>query len=354
MKIALDAMGGDYAPRNPVEAAVEALELFSHIQHIFLVGDENAINKELHRLGAKENKRLSIYHCTEQIGMEESSVTAVRRKKDSSINRAVDLVKQGKAEAVVSAGHTGAMVTASTMKLRTLPGVLKAGIAAPFPTETNLFVLMDAGANVEAKAEHLTQYAIMGHLYSQKVLKVDRPRVGLLSVGTEEEKGTELTKEAFKSIKQVDGIDFVGNIEGHDLYLHPVEVVVTDGFTGNVVLKTSESLAQAIFSWIKREIYKCPLRKLGGLLAKPAFRAISEKTNYEEYGGCPLLGVNGISVIAHGSSSVKALRNALRVSLEAVELDINGSITEEIQKFKEKMKRSENERENQEEQEVIS
>ncbi|MEM9400305.1 MAG: phosphate acyltransferase PlsX [Verrucomicrobiota bacterium] len=338
MKIALDAMGGDYAPERPVAAAIEALEMYPHIEKIFLVGDESRIRVEMAKFPDTLKTKLNVLHCTEVIGMDEHAVSGVRRKKDNSINRSIQLVRDGEADAVVSAGHTGAVVAGSSIFLRTLPGVFRPGIATTMPTETNVFVLTDAGANVDARAEHLAQYGIMGSIYSEKVLKYSKPRVGLLSVGTEDAKGNDLTKEAFKLLQEAP-INFVGNVEGHDLYERPVEVVVTDGFTGNVVLKTSESIANAIFRWLKRELKSTPFRMFGAWLSRNAFYNIKKKTNYEEYGGSLLLGVNGICVIAHGSSTVKAIRNAVRVGAEAVELQINEQIIEAVAQLKQATKK---------------
>ncbi|MEM9400800.1 MAG: phosphate acyltransferase PlsX, partial [Verrucomicrobiota bacterium] len=202
MKIALDAMGGDHAPERPVAAAIEALEMYPHVKKIFLVGDEVLIRKELAKFPNAPKDKLDVRHCTQVISMDEHAVEGIRRKKDSSINRSIQLVKEDEANAVVSAGHTGAMVAGSSIFLRTLPGVHRPGIATTMPTETNVFVLIDAGANVDARAEHLAQYGIMGNIYSEKVLKYEKPRVGLLSVGTEDAKGNDLTKEAFKLLQQ--------------------------------------------------------------------------------------------------------------------------------------------------------
>ncbi|MGF1678128.1 MAG: phosphate acyltransferase PlsX [Candidatus Methylacidiphilales bacterium] len=327
MKIALDAMGGDYAPARPVAAAVEALSRFPQISELYLVGHQDRIREELQRLRFKESNhpRLRIHHCTEVIEMGEGAVEGVRKKRDNSINRSVELVKEGISDAVVSAGHTGAMVAATTIKLRTLPGIGRPGIAAIMPTEFNRFVLMDAGANIDAEPDNLLEYGIMGSVFSSHVLGFDKPRVGLLSVGTEESKGNEVTKKAYKLLSDAP-INFVGNIEGHDLYERPVEVVVCEGFVGNVVLKTSESLANAVFAWLKREIQSNPLRLVGAALARGAFATIKKRTSYEEIGGSLLLGVNGICVIAHGSSSVKALVNAIGVAVHAVDSNVNQDI----------------------------
>jgi len=261
-------------------------------------------------------------------------VESVRRKKDSSVSRAVDLVKHGQADAIVSAGHTGAAVAASKIKLRTLPGIDRPGIAAILPTETNVFVLIDAGANIDARPEHLFQYAIMGSVYSRHVLGYSKPSVGLISLGEEDVKGNELTKEVFKMLR-ASSLNFRGNIEGRHLFENPVEVVVTDGFVGNVILKTSESIAVAIFTWLKHELQKNAKRAVGAALSKEAFRTIHRKTNYEEYGGSPLLGVNGICIIAHGASTPLAIQNALRVAVESVEHQVNPHIIEEVQRYHE-------------------
>ncbi|MFH1066857.1 MAG: phosphate acyltransferase PlsX [bacterium] len=333
MKIALDAMGGDFAPERPVAAAVQALRLFPAIRKLFLVGDEVKIKAELQKNNhPADDPRIEIRHCTQVIEMSDGAVEGIRRKKDNSISRSMDLVKKGEADAVVSAGHTGAMVAAATIKLRTLPGIDRPGIATVFPTETNLFVLLDAGANIDAHPQHLLQYAVMGSVYSREILKFSTPRVGLLGIGTEDVKGNDQTKETFKLLRE-SSLNFVGNIEGHDLFERPVEVVVCDGFIGNIVLKTSESLSHAIFKWLKDELIRSPVRKVGAWLARNAFRAIKKKVNYEEYGGSLLLGVNGICVIAHGASSIKAVTNAIRVATEAVQHQMNPRIVEEMKKI---------------------
>lgn len=326
-------MGGDFAPERPVAAAVESLKRFPQISKLYLVGDEQKIKTELRKLQhPMDDPRLEVRHCTQVIEMSDGAVEGIRKKKDNSISRSIDLVKDGLADAVISAGHTGAMVAASTIKLRTLTGIDRPGIATTIPTETNLFVLIDAGANVDARPEHLVQYAIMGSVYSREVLKFPHPRVGLLGIGTEDIKGNDKTKETFKLLREAP-VNFQGNIEGHDLFEHPVEVVVCDGFVGNVVLKTSESLAKAVFHWLKDELVKSPIRLFGAWLARYAFRAIKKKTNYEEYGGSLLLGVNGICVIAHGASTIKAITNAIRVGVEAIEHEVNPKIIEGVERL---------------------
>ena len=335
MKIALDAMGGDFAPERPVEGAILALQAYPQISKLFLVGDRPKVEAELKKHHFSD-PRIEFLHTTEIVEMSEKAAYAVRRKKDSSISRATDLVKEGLADAVVSAGHTGAAVTAAILKLRTLPGIDRPGIAAPFPTEHNVFILIDAGANIDPTPMHLLHYAIMGTVYSRHVLKYENPSVGLMSIGSEEGKGDDRTQQTFKLLKQ-SNLNFRGNVEGHDLFEHPVEVVVTDGFVGNVVLKSCESIALAIFDWLKHEIKATPITALGGLLAKPAFKAIWKKTNPEEYGGSPLLGVNGICIIAHGGSTAVAVKNAIRVAAESIQHQVNPHIVQEISKFNEQL-----------------
>jgi glycerol-3-phosphate acyltransferase PlsX len=331
MKVALDAMGGDHAPQATVAGAVLALRDFPNLEKLFLVGDEARIRAELDKNGCRD-ARVEILNATQVVEMSESAVDGVRRKKDSSISRAVDLVKHGQADAVVSAGHTGAAVAATTIKLRTLEGVDRPGIAALLPTETNLCVLIDAGANTDARPEHMLQYAIMGAVFSRYILGYDNPAIGLMSIGGEDVKGSEFTKDIFKLLK-ASGLNFRGNIEGHDLFQNPVEVVLCDGFTGNVVLKSCEATAEAVFHWLKNEIKRSPIRLAGAYLMQGAFRNLKKRTNYEEYGGSPLLGVDGICIIAHGSSSPKAIKNAIRVALESIQTRINPHIVEELAAF---------------------
>ena len=326
-------MGGDFGPPALVAGSVMALREIPRIEKLYLVGDTPQIEAELKKQGCNDG-RVEITHSTQVVEMSDKPVESVRRKKDSSISRAVDLVKNGSADAVVSAGHTGAAVAATTIKLRTLPGVERPGIASVIPTESNLFVLIDAGANVDAKPMHLLQYGIMGSVYSRHVLGYENPCVGLMSIGEEDVKGTDFTKEVFKMLKESQ-LNFRGNIEGHDLFAHPVEVVVCDGFVGNVILKTCESVGDAVFKWLKHELMKNKLRMAGAYLAQGAFRTIKKKVNYETYGGSPLLGVNGICIIAHGASSPLAIKNALRVAAESIEHEVNPHIVEEIRRYNE-------------------
>jgi glycerol-3-phosphate acyltransferase PlsX len=331
MKIALDAMGHDDGPAPLVEGATLALREFPDITRLHLCGDTTRLESELRRLGCNDG-RIAIEHCTQVVEMTDSAVDSVRRKKDSSVSRAVELVKKGEADAIVSAGHTGACVAASTIKLRTLPGIERPAIAACMPTETNNFVLIDAGANTDPTPVQMLHNAIMGSVYSRHVLGYTQPRVGLMSIGTEEEKGNDFTRESFELLK-ASGLNFHGNVEGHDLFENPVEVVVADGFTGNVVLKTSEAIAHAIFRWLKHELYKSPVYKLGALLAKPAFKVIHHKTNADTVGGSPLLGCNGVVIIAHGGSSPVAVKNAIRQARESIAHHVNPHIIAAVEAF---------------------
>jgi glycerol-3-phosphate acyltransferase PlsX len=333
MRIALDAMGGDFAPKNNVEGAVLALKEYPHIEKLFLVGDATAVGAELKRIGYQD-QRLEIFHASEVVDMHESAAKAIRQKKDSSISRCVDLVKNGSAQAVISAGHTGAAVAASVLKMRTLKGIERPAVACLLPTEVGVFVLIDAGANPDSSPENLLQFGIMGSVFSEQVLGNKCPKVALLSIGEEDVKGNDITKEAFKLLK-ASSLNFQGNIEGRDLYENPADVVVCDGFTGNVVLKTSESIAYAIFGWLRRELNRGLVRKLGAQLARGAFRDIYKKTNAEEYGGMPLLGVNGVCIIAHGSSSPVAIKNAIRAAAESVKQDLNPHILRKLEIYNE-------------------
>ncbi len=331
MKVALDAMGGDHAPAVNIGGAIDALRYYPKLQHLFLVGDDEVLMAECAKQGLDlKDPRVSIMHAPEVIGMAEPGAKTVRRKKNSSISIAMDMVKDGRADAFVSAGNTGAAVAAATLKLRTLPGVDRAGIASALPNEYGLCHILDAGANPDAKPEHLVAYAVMGTAFTRNVLGVKHPKVGLMSNGEEEEKGTAFTKETFKRLKAAPGIHFVGNVEGGDLFETELDVVLCDGFVGNVMLKTVEATAKAVSKWLKTEIKGNPLRLAGAVLANGAFKALKEKSSYETYGGSPLLGVNGVVIIAHGSSSALAVRNAVRVAVETVENRVNFRIEEAL------------------------
>jgi phosphate acyltransferase len=322
MKIALDAMGGDFGPAVVVEGAVVAAH--EHGIAAVLVGDKAAIEREITRLKAQDLP-LSIRHATQVVGMAESPSQALRRKRDSSLRAAADLVKEGECHALVSAGNTGAAMAIGMFVLGLLPGVERPAIAAALPSLAGFTVLIDAGANVDPKPRHLFQFAVMGHVYSRDIIGKDNPRVGLLSVGEEEGKGNELVKDTFESLRG-SSLNFIGNIEGRDIYNGRCDVVVTDGFTGNVCLKISESLAEMLTSMIREELNRDVLAKAGAVLAQGAFARMKRRVDYTEMGGAPLLGINGASIICHGASPVKAIKNALRVATEWVRNDVNEHI----------------------------
>ena len=336
MKIALDAMGGDHAPQNPVAGAVQALRDFPDVEIIF-VGDEQKVRAELAKYSTADiQSRFSFHHASQVVDMTDSGLDSVRRKKDSSVSRAVDLVKSGEADAVVSAGHTGALVAASTIKLRTLPGIDRAALGVLIPADGGVFLLIDGGANIDPTPQHIVGFAVMGSVYYKAIVGTPEARVGLLNIGTEPSKGTDFCLECYKMLSEAP-IQFAGNVEGHGIFKKPVEVVVCDGFTGNIFLKTVEGLAKSMVSWIKDEISKTPIRMLGALLSKGAFQAVKKRTSTDEYGGTPLLGVNGICIKAHGNSSSLALRNAIRAARRAVELQINSRIVEAMKPLNEKL-----------------
>ncbi len=341
MKIALDAMGGDFAPGNPVEGAVAALRDFPDISIVF-VGDENRIREELLRHDTKGiADRFSIHHASQVVDMSDSGLDSVRKKKDSSVSRAIDLVKTGEADAIVSAGHTGALVAAATIKLRTLPGIDRAGLAVLIPADGGVFLLIDGGANIDPAPEHIVGFAVMGTIYYRELLGCKDPKVGLFNIGTEASKGTEFVKQCHGLLTTAP-INFAGNVEGHSIFRKPVEIVVCDGFVGNIVLKTIEGLAKSFFGWFREELKKNPVRLLGALLCRNAFRSIKNRTSTDEYGGTPLLGVNGICIKAHGNSSARALRNAIRVARAAVKQQVNQRIVEAIQSHHEKVPNGQN------------
>lgn len=335
MRIAVDVMGGDHGCGVIVDGVIQALNQLAGLETAILVGREPDILKALETRSI-DSSRLKIQHADEVLAMDDRPMDAVRRKKDCSITVGVNLLKQGEADAFLSPGNTGGVVTASTVKLRRLPGLERAGIATVLPTPQNDFVLLDAGANVDSKPIHLAHYAVMGNVYAREILGIPNPRVGILSVGTEDIKGNDLTLEAFSLCKQLD-LNFVGNVEGHDLFSNRVDVVVCDGFVGNVVLKSCESLAQNLFSWLREELTAGPVRKIGALMAKGAFRTIKRRMDPDAYGGAPLLGLNSNVFIAHGSAGAKAVKNAIRMTYSAFDHQINQQMTEAISVANEKM-----------------
>ena len=330
MRIALDAMGGDHAPRNMIAGAQLAMAELPRIDTLFLVGDESRIKSEMQALGFHD-PRIEIVHTTEVVDMHDSAVRAIRQKKNSSISVATDLVKQGRAQAVVSAGHTGAAVAAATVKLRTLRGIERAAIGTPFPNLHGTCLLIDAGASVDSRPIHLFQQAVMGSVYMKHLFGIKDPVIGLMSNGEEEGKGTEVTREVFDMLRNAPGLNFRGNIEGRDLANADVHVAVCDGFVGNILLKGSEGIARAMMHLLKEAFTASLPRKILAGLLKPAMKSALHKMNYENYGGSPLLGVNGVCIIAHGSSSPLAMKNALRVATENIQHAVSANIEERIE-----------------------
>jgi glycerol-3-phosphate acyltransferase PlsX len=329
MRIAIDAMGGDFAPREIVRGGVEAAAKLKGVGSVILVGVESAIREELQRWGGGDDQRIRIVHASENVGMDESPAVAVRRKKDASINRCMELLKNGEADAVVAAGNSGAVVAAAVFNLGRIKGVARPAIATILPTRNRPLLLLDAGANMDCEEQWLAQFAIMGSVYSQAVLHQSTPVVGLLSIGTEDTKGNEVTKKAFGLLKRA-GLNFRGNVEGHDLFIGQTDVVVCDGFVGNVVLKTTESVAHAIGFWMKQEFFRHPIRVLGAMLLKGALTAMKHRMDPEVYGGAPLLGVPGNVIITHGASTHRAIYHAVRVAASAAQHNVCGTIAERI------------------------
>jgi phosphate acyltransferase len=328
MRIAVDVMGGDHGCGVVIEGAKRALSNDPRISSLFLVGSRAEIHAALPKGGFRDH-RVRVVHASEALTMEDKPTSAVRRKKDSSIVRAMELVREGQADAVVSVGNTGGIFAAATFKLGRIEGVERGAIATVIPAPENEFVLIDSGANIECKPAHLAQFAVMGSIYSREILGYKTPRVGVLSIGTEDMKGNELTLEAFRLCKKLD-LNFVGNVEGHDLFESRVEVVICDGFVGNIVLKTCESLAMGMFTMLKRELTANPRRQLGALLAQNAFRAIKKRMDPELHGGAPMLGFRGTVFKAHGSARERAIANAIRITAESLQHQVSESIGREI------------------------
>ena len=327
MRIAVDVMGGDHGCEVAVAGIKQALASESSIAAILMVGREEDI-QAAKRKAHLADSRAEIVHASEVLTMEDNPLEGIRKKKDSSLVRAIELVRHGKADAVISPGNTGALV-AGSMKLGRLDGVERPAIVCRMPSRTTDFVLLDAGANAVAEPLHLAQFAVMGNLYAREILGHERPRVGVLSNGAEESKGNELTREAARLCGLL-GLNFIGYVEGFDLFDDAVDVVVTDGFTGNVVLKTSESLSSTIGQLLKRELASHPIRQLGALLARGAFRALKQRLDPEVYGGAVLLGLNGVVIKAHGASRERAIANAIRVAAREISHDLNHMLAQQI------------------------
>jgi len=326
MKIIVDAMGGDYAPAVVVKGAIAAVKEYN--VEVVLVGGEARIKSLL-----KENRyygdKISIYPAQEVIEMSEPAAASVRRKRNSSIVLGVNLVKQRAGDAFFSAGNTGAVVCAATLGLGLLPGIERPGIAVVTPTLKGISLIIDVGANIDPKPSQLLQYGIMADIYSRYILNRQNPSVGILNIGEEDAKGTDFIKETYELLEK-SNLNFIGNVEGRDLFSGKCDIIICDGFIGNIALKVSESATEAMQVFLKRHLLSNPLGKLGLLLLKTSFSRFKKELDYAEYGGAPLLGVNGVVIIGHGRSNVKAIKNAIRVAKEEVERKFNEYILEAI------------------------
>lgn len=332
MKVAVDAMGGDYAPDEIVLGAIQAArEYINEGVEIVLVGDQVKITQALDRQGNWKDLNITVHHASEVIDMHESPGAAVRKKKDASVVVATGLVKQGICDVAICAGSTGAAVAAALFGLGRINGIERPAIATPMPNLTGTTVLLDSGANVDSKPKHLVQNAIMGSIYAEYVLNIPRPRVGLLNIGEEESKGNEQVFSTYPLLKQLNTVNFIGNVEGRDIPKGTVDVVVCDGFVGNIVLKLGEGLASAILQLVKDSIKASGFwTKMASMFVLPALKSLKKKLDYAEYGGAPLLGVNGGFIICHGSSRAKAIKNAIRVAKEFTEQEVVAHIRETI------------------------
>ena len=313
MKIAVDAMGGDYAPGVVIEGILLALQEIPGLQ-LVLVGHQEKLSFYLEKAGLSNHPQVELVHAEQVVEMSDHSTDSIRSKKHSPITVCADLVKAGRADAIVSAGHTGAAVAATKVRLRTLEGVDRPALATAMPAVGGKNILIDVGANTDCTPINLAQFAVMGELYAQLTFGLERPRIGLLSVGGEDVKGNDLTKEVFKILSSMP-INFVGNVEGHDIFHKSTcDVIVCDGFTGNSILKASEGLARATYHWLKEAFTRNPIRQTGAFLAKEAFRDLKKISDSEEFGGAPLLGIRGVCIIGHGASTPKAIKNAIRLA----------------------------------------
>lgn len=331
MKIAVDAMGGDYAPEEVVLGAIEAVKAYKKYD-VVLVGDAKEIRRVMIEYGTTESDRLSIVHAGEVIEMDEHPAQAIRKKKDASIVVATRLVKEGVCDAVVAPGSTGAAVTAALLGLGRIKGIERPCIATPIPSKKGVSILLDSGANSDSKPKHLVQAAIMGSHYAQHIFGIKEPNIGLLNIGAEASKGNELAQTTYPMLEQTKTISFYGNVEGRDITEGIVDVVVCDGFVGNIILKFGEGIALLIMQLVKDSIRNGGLlAKLGAMAVLPAFRHLRKRLDFTEYGGAPLLGIDGSFIICHGSSKAKTIRHAVRVAGELVEEDVVGHIRASIE-----------------------
>src|SRR5947208_5779676 len=310
-RIAVDAMGGDHAPLEIIKGALLAASESN--TDIILVGRQEVVQEKLRELNGSVPRTITAVDARDVVEMEDTALAPLRKKKYASVRVCETLVSEGKADAMVSAGHTGASMTSAYKFIGTIEGVSRPALAAIVPSTKGHTILLDVGANVDAKPSHLREFAVMGHFYAQMLFGIDAPRVGLLSIGEEEGKGNELTKETFRVLKET-GLNFIGNAEGRDVYNGNADVVVCDGFIGNVVLKASEALGEFVSTTLREEMTRTWKHKLGGLLAKSAFVSLKKRMDYSEYGGAPLLGVKGGCIVCHGRSNAKAIKNAIGVA----------------------------------------
>ncbi len=326
--IAVDAMGSDTAPLPEVEGAIQAAQA-GHAE-VLLVGPQDLLHRELTKRGAKD-LRIEVVHASEAVTMEDEAAKAFRRKRDSSIRVAARLVRDGKADGLISAGNTGAVMTTAKILLGTLEGVDRPALAQVFPSSQNgkASVLLDVGANVDCKPLHMQQFAVMGEIYYRVIFGADKPRVGLLSNGSESHKGNEVTREALGRLNEL-SLNFIGNVEGRDLFNGRVDVIVADGFIGNVALKISEGIVDTFSVLLKEALSSTLSSKLGYLLSRRAFNRLKKRLDYSEYGGAPLLGVKGVCIICHGGSNANAIKNAIRVAAEFSEGRVNEKIEREL------------------------
>ena len=329
MKIAIDGMGGDRAPQAIVDGVVAAAREFGY--ELVLVGDKTVLRRELSR-HRRCPDNIIVEHASEVVAMDEPPAISVRRKRHSSIAVGIELMKRGEVDAFISAGNTGAVVCSATLNLGLLPGVERPGISIVFPTFMGVSMMIDVGANIDPKPLHLLHYGIMGDAYCKYILDKKRPSIGLLSIGKEASKGTDFVKETHKLLEE-SRLNFAGNIEGQDVFTGRCDVVLCDGFVGNVVLKVAEGIGSAITKLLKNQIRNRPVAKLGAILSKTAFKRLWKDLDYTEYGGAPLLGIDGRIIIGHGSSTAKAIKNAIKRGAEFKENELNKHIIEEIESY---------------------
>ena len=341
MRIAVDVMGGDKAPHQIVLGCLEAVRRIDElpgVDQIVMVGKEDAVKAELAKCRASLGEHLAFVQASESIDMDEAPAAAVRKKKDNSLTRCMELVKSGEAQAMVSAGNSGAFAAAALFTLGRIKGVTRPIIATVLPTRGEKpIIVADAGANMDCAPEWMAQFAIMGGVYAEKVIgSGDRPKIGLVNIGTEECKGNEFTHEAFKHLREA-GVNFVGNVQGHDLFKGELDVAVCDGFVGNIILKTTESVAKAIAYWIKAAVKSSVLSMLGALLMKGSFAKLKKRMDPERYGGAILLGVDGNCIVTHGAATHKAIFYAIQVAANATKNELGPTIASRIRAYNEKV-----------------